>query len=248
MSVHLVGGGRDRTLSAEVYGPFVSEAAAVAVARAGAGAPPEVGLVVVHERDDLAGGEGDLTWFAGAMAAAGTVGVRPLLVPEGGLLDPARLAGLDGVLVAGGLTPAYATAMAPAAEVVRAMVRSGCPYLGFSAGAAVAAGRALVGGYRWEGRVVSAEDNGEECDELTVVDGLGLVDLAVDVHAAQWGTVTRLLAAVATGLVTSGVAVDEGTVLVLREDPPRVAGRGHAWWVEPAGDGAARVRLQGASG
>jgi cyanophycinase len=126
------------------------------------------------------------------------------------------------------------------------LVGAGCPYLGFSAGAAVTAARALVGGYRCRGRVVTAEDNCEECDELTVVDGLGLLDLAVDVHAAQWGTVTRLLAAVTAGLVRSGVAVDEGTVLVLGEDQPRVAGRGHAWWVEPSGAGAARVRLQDA--
>ena len=49
-------------------------------------------------------------------------------------------------------------------------------------------------------------DAGEDLEEVTVVDGLGLVPFAVDVHAAQWGTLGRLCAAVADGLVPAGVA------------------------------------------
>ena len=245
MSTHLVGGGRDQSLHRSVYGPFHSEAVAVAGAR-GAEAP-EVGVVVVHEVDD--GGAADLAWFGAALAASGPVRVRPLPVPEGSRLDPEALDGLHGLLVAGGLTPAYAAALEPAALAVRALVSGGAPYLGFSAGAAVAPARALVGGYRLDGVVVTAEDNGEECDELAVVDGLGLVDLAVDVHAAQWGTLARLVAAVAAGLVPRGVAVDEGTVLVLAEgSAPQVAGAGRVWWVEPAEAGVVRVRPQAAGG
>ena len=44
--------------------------------------------------------------------------------------------------------------------------------------------------------------------------GLGLVPFAVDVHATQWGTLTRLVHAVDAGLVAEGWAVDNGTVLV----------------------------------
>ena len=247
MSVHLVGGGRDVALSGDVYGPFVAEAAELAADRHGR--PPEIGLVVVHEVDDPAAGGADLGWFTAALDAAGPVRTRPLPVAEGGRLDPGSLAGLDGLLVAGGLTPAYAAALAPAGDGVRALVAGGAPYLGFSAGAAVAPGRALVGGYRLAGTVVTAEDNGEECDELTVVDGLGLVEPAVDVHAAQWGTVTRLVSAVAAGLVPTGVAVDEGTVLVLAAGrPARVAGAGRVWWVGPAGPGVGGRAAAGGGG
>jgi len=244
MSTHLVGGGRDRSLHRAVYGPFRAEAAEHAAVRSAA--VPEIGVVVVHEPD--ADGQADLDWFGSALAACGDVRCRPLAVPEGGELAPEAVSGLDGLLVAGGLTPAYAAALGPAADAVRALVAGGAPYLGFSAGAAVATGRALVGGFRLGGTVVTAEDNGEECDELIVVDGLGLVEPAVDVHAAQWGTLTRLVAAVGAGLVPAGVAVDEGTVLVLDADgTARVAGAGQVWWVEPAGDGV-RVRRQVAAG
>jgi cyanophycinase len=242
MSLHLVGGGRDVGLSAVLYGPFVAEATRLAKGRHGG--PPEVGLLVVHEVDDPEAGGGDVTWFTEALRAGGPVRVRPLTAAEGSGLDPGQLQGLDALLVAGGLTPAYADALRPAAEAVRALVAGGAPYLGFSAGAAAAAGRALVGGYRLDGRVVTAEDNGEECDELAVVDGLGLVAPAVDVHAAQWGTLSRLVAAVAAGLVEAGVAVDEGTVLILDGDaPPRVVGAGQVWWVDPDDEGV-RVRPQ----
>ena len=57
-------------------------------------------------------------------------------------------------------------------------------------------------------------------------EGLGLVDLAVDVHAAQWGTLTRLVAATEAGMVRGGVAIDEHTALVVGEGALTVLGRG----------------------
>ena len=93
-------------------------------------------------------------------------------------------------------------------------VPAGLHYCGFSAGSAVAARRAIVGGWLRDGRPILDADFGEELGELEVRDGLGLVDFAVDVHAAQWGTLTRLIAAVDAGLVAEGYAIDEGTVLV----------------------------------
>ena len=80
------------------------------------------------------------------------------------------------------------------------------PYLGFSAGAAIAAERALVGGWRIGGVAVSPEEASEGLDELTVAPGIGLVDVAIDVHVAQWGTLSRLVAAVEAGLVEGGLA------------------------------------------
>jgi cyanophycinase len=155
-----------------------------------------------------------------ALRLAGAAEVRCLLAPP----TADDLAGAAGVFVAGGLTPAYAEAVrdwTPPPEL---------PYCGFSAGAAVAARRALVGGWLRAGRPVLDEDFGEELGEIEVRDGLGRVDFAVDVHAAQWGTLTRLIAAVDAGLVDRGVAIDEGTVLVCDGEERRVAGLGHAWW------------------
>jgi cyanophycinase len=105
-------------------------------------------------------------------------------------------------------------------------------YAGFSAGAAIAAGRAIVGGFRRDdGRLVCAEEAGEDLEALAVRPGLGLVPFAVDVHATHWGTLTRLAHAVDAGLVDEGWAVDEGTAVVARDGVARVTGLGSAYRV-----------------
>ena len=100
----------------------------------------------------------------------------------------------------------------------------GLPYAGFSAGAMIAPQRALLGGWRLGSTAVTHEDNAEDLDQVTVVDGLGLISPTVEVHTTQWGTLSRLVAAVAAGEVSSGIAVDENTVVIL----------------DPATDGARR--------
>ena len=157
--------------------------------------------------------------WEGALRLAGAADVRCLLVPP----TADDLAGAAGVFVAGGLTPGYQEALAGWAPP------AGLHYCGFSAGSAIAARRAIVGGWTHAGRPVLDEDFGEELGEIEIRDGLGLVDFAVDVHAAQWGTLTRLIAAVDAGLVAEGYAIDEGTVLVVDGAEPRVEGLGHAW-------------------
>ncbi len=144
----------------------------------------------------------------------------------------------DGVFVGGGLTPAYHDAVRGIREAIRERVASGMPYAGFSAGASIAAGPALVGGYRVGGVEVVSEDAGEELDAVEVRPGLGLLDFAVDVHAAQWGTLSRLVAAVDAGLVTDGVAIDENTALVISaQAAPAVRGSGQVWRVESTASG-----------
>ncbi len=156
-----------------------------------------------------------------ALRRAGATEIRCLLTPP----TADDLAGAAGVFVAGGLTPGYQEALAGWT------VPTGLHYCGFSAGSAVAARRAIVGGWRHDGRPILDEDFGEDLDDLEVRDGLGVVDFAVDVHAAQWGTLTRLIAAVDAGLVAEGYAIDEETVLVVDGGEPRVEGLGHAWRV-----------------
>jgi cyanophycinase len=243
VSIHLVGGGRNESQWPALYAPFVGEATDRASARGAA--VPTIGLVVVPDAEDDPGGAATVDRFTAVLLAQGRADVRPLVVADGEQLDPSGLHELDGVFVAGGRTPAYALALQPVAAELLALVHAGTPYLGFSAGAAVAARRALVGGFLQDGVVVCAEDNAEGLDELTVVDGLGLVDVSVDVHAAQWGNVTRLLAAVRVGAVDRGVAIDEDTLLLIQgQDGPRRTGTGRLWWVSRQ-DSDVVVRLEG---
>jgi cyanophycinase len=110
------------------------------------------------------------------------------------------------------------------------------PYAGYSAGAAIAAERAILGGWRLDRLAVCAPEAAEDLVEVAVAPGLGLVPFAVDVHATQWGTLTRLVHAVAAGLVDGGWAVDEGTALVLGDGgPPHVEGLGGAYRVTRSG-------------
>jgi cyanophycinase len=84
---------------------------------------------------------------------------------------------------------------------------------------------------------VSAEAASEDLEDVTVAEGLGLVDLAIDVHAAQWGTLSRLVAATEAGLVDGGIAIDEYTVLIVGDDLLRVVGAGSIWQVDRTDDG-----------
>lgn len=236
MTIVLIGGG---WADASVYAPFL----------AAAGADPVVACVVVDEGD----GAGRFARFAAQLAAAAPCRPYPVLVPLGEAFSPGSLEAADALLVCGGLTPAYASALAPSASVVREWLAAGRPYAGMSAGAAVAAGRALVGGYLWDGRVVCPPDAGEDLDELSVVDGLGLVPFAVEVHAAQWGTLGRLAAAVSAGLVPWGVGLDEDTALVLENAgadarTASVIGRGAAHVVRPGPSGGVTVESVPAGG
>jgi cyanophycinase len=62
------------------------------------------------------------------------------------------------------------------------------------------------------------------------------VPFAVDIHATQWGTLTRLAHAVDAGLVDEGWAIDEGTALVAADGSPRVEGLGSAYRVARDGE------------
>ncbi|MEU9447620.1 hypothetical protein [Streptomyces sp. NPDC048277] len=230
--VFLIGGG---WAAPEVYGPLL---------RAADGG--RIGCVLVDEGD----GEEQFARFAGALRAAGECVPVPLPVPLGGRFEPGPLKdGLDGVLVCGGLTPAYQAAFADCLELLPGLLAErGIPYAGFSAGAVLAARRAVVGGWLVDGVAVCPPDTAEDLEEVEVRPGLGLVPFAVDVHAAQWGTLGRLVAAVARGSVPYGVAIDEDTVLEAAGGEGRVGGRGRVHVVRPSGDGAGAVVRSYATG
>ncbi|MEU0334738.1 hypothetical protein [Streptomyces sp. NPDC006193] len=231
MRTYLIGGGWGR---AEVYEPFLR---AVPGER-------RVGCLIVDEGD----GAAQFERYAAALRKAGPpCAPVPLLVPVGGRFEPeTALDGIDGLLVCGGLTPAYQDVLAGCLERLPELLAAReAPYAGFSAGAAVAARRAVVGGWLVDGVAVCPEETGEDLAEIEVRPGLGLVPFAVDVHAAQWGTLARLVAAVGRGDVPYGVAVDENTLLTVADGEARVSGAGRVHVVRP-GAGGVLVRAYGA--
>lgn len=232
MSVHLVGGGWSAEHAPAVYAPFIAEAAAAA-GRNAVERPRVAVLLVAPEADGV---ELAARWRA-VLESVVDVDVAVSVVDEEGAFATPALAGAHGVLVGGGLTPAYRRAVEPVAGELRRLVASGLPYLGFSAGAAIAADTALLGGWRIGGVPVAPEEASEDLDEVTAEAGIGLVDLTIDCHAAQWGTLTRLIAATEAGLVDGGIAIDEDTLFSIGTAGLRVAGAGSVWSVTAGDDG-----------
>jgi cyanophycinase len=231
VSIHLVGGGWAPD-EPGLYDLFVAEAAVRG--RAVGRDVPRVGVLVVVADDSPS--EEWRTGFPALIASGGRCEVVTTVVEAGDVFDTRVLSDVDGLVVGGGLTPAYLEAVAPLVDQVRLLVSDGLPYVGFSAGAAIAADRALLGGWLIGDVPVCPQDAAEDLDEVELGEGLGLVDLAVDVHAAQWGTLTRLVAATEAGMVRGGVAIDEHTALVVGEGALTVLGRGSVWRVEPQVD------------
>lgn len=95
----------------------------------------------------------------------------------------------------------------------------------------------LGGGSRIGGVVVSPENPGEAGDELEIEAGIGLVDVAIEVHVAERGMLSRLVAAVESGMVAGGLGIDERTALIVGDSGLRVEGKGSVWRVLPTDGG-----------
>ena len=222
VATFLIGGGWTSRARPLVYRPFLDAV----------GEHPVVACVVLEGHDSA----GFDRW-AEALSSTTPCTPLPVLVAEGDPFDIASVGDADALFVCGGHTPAYAAALAPAACDLAEWLRAGPRhYGGFSAGAAIAARDALVGGWRLDGVAVCPEDASEDLDEVSVVPGLGLVPFSVDVHAAQWGTLSRLIAAVRSGRVTSGIAIDEDTLLIVEGGTARVGGLGLVHGVSSSGN------------
>jgi cyanophycinase len=216
MSIFLAGAGPDPLAFPEVFDRFAGEVAQ----KPGATRSVRV-AVVVHDR------AGDpaarLAEYVEPLRARLSFEPVPVLLGGAGAVDPGLFDGVDAVVVGGGLTPAYLAGLQPAmAALTRTIVR-GAAYLGFSAGAMVAQELALIGGYRVDGTEAP---------------------FAVDVHAAQAGTLGRAVGAVAAGLVERAVAIDENTALVLPRTGSQdfeVIGSGNCWDVRGRAPGDAKA-------
>ena len=110
----LIGGGWDPAAGRRHYGALL---AACDTAR------PQVACVVLDEGD----GTEQFGRWAGALSTAGPCDPVPVLVAEGGALDVGALGDADAVLVCGGLTPAYAAALAPARQPLREVAGPAAP-------------------------------------------------------------------------------------------------------------------------
>ena len=231
MRIFLIGGGHD---AATVYRPFVG------AVKDGAVKALKDGPVVAIVRDDGADTNAD-RWVEG-LHEAGAADVRALVVSPDRPPMVEDLDGAAGVFVAGGLTPGYRDTLVKDGTAWQDPVRSGLPYAGFSAGAAIAPGNALVGGYLAPvgGRDVEVCDSdfSEGLDAVTVLPGLGLVPFTVEVHAAQWGMHYRLVHAMLGGerVIDEGWAIDEHTTLEVTDGALSVHGTGTATRMRRVGD------------
>lgn len=231
MSIFLVGGGPDTVTTPVVFDRFMREVRH----RAGGGRVARIVVVLV---DHEGSSEYFLPAYVDPLRARAACEVVTVLLHPGGVVAPDVFADVDAIVVGGGPTPVYLDGLRNAAPAIRLAVAAGAPYLGFSAGAMVAPSRAIIGGYRVRGTEVCGEECSEGLDEVEIRDGLGLVPFAVDVHAAQAGTLGRAVAAVVSGLVDKAVAVDENTALVLPHSDPqeqRAIGTGNCWLVRGTG-------------
>lgn len=228
--VFLIGGGWRAETFSQTYGRFLEAATRNAKRR--------IAIVVAEETGSNA--EEQFLRFRGAFAA---VGLNPadaagLIVSADEPLTAEKLIAAQptGIFVCGGLTPTYYDALCRRDKSwLDYLSENKIPYCGFSAGASVAAERAIIGGWRRKinNRIVEAanENAGEDLDFLDVRAGLGLVPFAIDVHATQWGTLSRFIHAIDANLISRGWAIDENTMLEIIEGEGKIYGAGNAYCV-----------------
>lgn len=236
--IFLHGGGDDEVANSATFGRFVSYCD---------GAGPIVLLVVeVIEQEAKEVGADYVELFTSLRVAPSQLVV---LFPTP--VDPLRREQLavhnpSGVFVCGGVTPDYHAALCLDVSWLRVLHENDVPYGGTSAGAAIAGKIAILGGWQapphLPDRPIIYAGAGEGLDRLTVAPGLGLVPFAIDVHAGQLGTLTRLIHAVDSGPVIEGWAIDENTQLEVSDSNIQIFGIGHAYHVSSVGQ-EIRVRI-----
>lgn len=211
-------------------------------------------LIIAVGTDEAEAGD-TARYYVELFAALGMPAERlaSLILGPGQMLVAEQVAAYSpcGVFVCGGVTPFYHRVLCADTGWVAWLRARGVPYGGTSAGAAIAATTAILGGWQTFGgdepRPILFRGASEGLDALTVRPGLGLVPFAVDVHAAQTGTLTRLVQAVAGRLADEGWAIDEDTQLEVRPAGIHVAGRGGVYHVTRDAEGRVVVEIAGAT-
>ena len=230
MKTFLIGGGWNAETFPNTYGRFIESATQNNERR--------IAIIVAEEPD--ADSHAQFLRFFGAFE---TVGLNfdeifEIIVSAEKFLTKEILAEIKptGVFVCGGLTPAYFDALCVDKNWLEYLTENNIPYGGFSAGASVASEKAIIGGWRREVKnksvQITDENAGEDLELLDVRKGLGLVDFAVDVHATQWGTLSRLVHTIDAKLTDEGWAIDENTMLEIDGKNIQVFGAGNAYQIK----------------
>ena len=153
----------------------------------------------------------------------------------------------SGVFVCGGVTPLYHQAVVENPGWTAYLHEANIPFGGTSAGAMIAAETAVLGGWQAtrqeQSREILFAGAGEGVEQLLMRPGLGLVSFAVDVHASQMGTLTRLIHAVELGLVPEGWAIDENTMLVVNGRSHQIYGAGHGYHVQRGAENGVTITI-----
>jgi cyanophycinase len=230
--IFLIGGGWRAETFPQTYGRFLEAATR--------GGEKRIAIIVAEEEG--ADAHNQFLRFLGAFELIGLNSEDAIetVVSAENPLTKEKLTAIEptGVFVCGGLTPAYQEALCVDKSWLEYLKENKIPYCGFSAGASIAANRAIVGG--WLRKIgdktveVANENAGEDLEFLDVRDGLDLVPFAVDVHATQWGTLSRLVHAVDASLAPEGFAIDENTMIEINEKEISVHGAGNVYRVRRA--------------
>ena len=164
--------------------------------------------------------------------------IEPVFLDDDGdTVWPDDLSRLAGLVVCGGWTPGYLDALTPQRDAISRLVRGGMPYLGFSAGAMVVSRHAIVGGWKYDGRIIAPEIVGEGLEELTIRDGLALIGPSVETHADAWSNLGVALATLEACPARTAVTIDEATCLAVDPASGRtsVIGAGRVHWLQKEG-------------
>lgn len=227
MKAYLIGGGWRAETFGSTYGRFVEAARSDAVRKI-------IQIIVLEVEEDEAEMVGryrePFLTLAVKSEEINTIVVtkkRPLNMEEIVSLNP------TGIFVCGGLTPLYQECLCTDEEIKEFIVSRKIPYGGFSAGSAIFSAKALVGGWRIvrgeKSLPIVDEEVSENLDNVEIRKGLGLVPFSIDVHCGQWGTITRLIHAVNTGLTDVGIGIDEDTMIEIDGEDATVRGSGQVY-------------------
>ncbi|TLN25338.1 hypothetical protein FDZ74_02445 [bacterium] len=175
--------------------------------------------------------------------------ILDLPLTAGQHLDRQVLEALDpsGVCLCANATPLCQQVMCADTAWVAWLQEMKLPFCGVASGAVIAGDRAVVGGWCVtmddEQHPFQAREASEGLDNLEVRPGLGLAPFAIECHAGQRGTLTRLIHAVAMELVGEGWAIDEDTLLEVGARGVYTNGLGHTYRLQIHHMGRVEVSL-----
>jgi cyanophycinase len=240
-SLFLIGGGWDPEGFQSTFGRFIKAATINNIRR--------VLLIIAYENEDEKIETQKKYYDAFNILGVLDNEIVPVFMSEGEYLSESLIRAVEptGIFVCGGLTPLYYQCICKDTKWLDYLISHDIPYGGFSAGSAIIAEKAIVGGWKIlinEKEVpILDSDLAEDIEFLDVRNGLGLTSFSIDVHGSQWGTLSRLIHAIDQNIVETGWAVDEGTMLQIENENLKVYGLGQAYYVRKISNGKLQIEI-----